>query len=148
MKRIIILATLSGLVLSCTSIDVPMCRKLKSKTVITKDEFGIPSITVRSNPKCAKAIGEPTCGYCEWTLTDKHQWVGENKKHWLYGKPWSQIDEEATIVPSESMAKVKSELNKNCRDDDGPVGGHCKDAGKWRVKLDSLDSIGIMSGQL
>lgn len=142
MRRIIILVSLQSLVLSCASIDVPLCRKLNSKTTVTKDEFGIPSTVVRSNPKCAKQIGEPDCGYCTWTQSDREQYVGENKKTWLYGKPWSLIFAESFIVPSESMAKVKSELNKNCRDDDGPLGGHCQDAGKWRVKLDSLDSIG------
>lgn len=142
MRPIISFSSLIILQLSCTTLDVPVCRELKSKITVTKDAFGIPTTTIRANPKCAKAIGEASCGYCTWTNSDKDQWVGENKKTWLYDEPWSKIKDEGTIAPSQSMAKLKAAINTQCRDDNGPTGGMCGDAGKWRVKLDSLDSIG------
>jgi hypothetical protein len=96
---------------------------------------------------CAKQIGEATCGYCTWTNSDKTQYVGEAKKTWLYKQPWSKIKDLGVITPNESLAKLKEAINSQCRDDDGPIGDQCKDAGSWRVKLDSLDSIGDVISQ-
>lgn len=127
---------------NCTTLDVPICRELRSRTTVVKDQFGIPVTTIRANPVCAKAIGEVTCGYCTWTQSDKNQYVGEAKKTWLYDSPWHQIKDEGVITPSQSLAKLKAAINDKCRTDEGPAGGQCGDIGKWRVKLDSLDSIG------
>ncbi len=107
----------------------------------SKDQFGIPTTTFRPNPVCMKMLDEEECGYCTWSIKEKYQYVGENKETWLYGKPWSQIAAEAVLMPSESYARLKADIVENCKKSQ-----ECnKDIAKWRVKLDSLDSLNIFS---
>lgn len=118
--------------------DGPMCRNLKSKITMTKDEFGLPVKNIRWNPVCEKEIGEASCGRCTWTISDKVQYVGEGKLHWLYGKPWSQVQDEAVICPSEHFAQLKAYTVKSCKKI------NCdKEIPRWQVKLDALDSVGM-----
>ena len=132
------LTSLSVLLSSCVSKpkDSPFCRQLHSKTTVVKDAFGIPVTTIRANPDCAKNINEPDCLRCAWLISDKVQYVGEAPGTWLYGKPKKKILEEAVIAPSESFAAQKAYIVKACK------AANCdKEIPKWRVKLDSLDSI-------
>jgi hypothetical protein len=138
MKRIISLSSWLILLSSCTAPpDVSVCRSLTQSVTEVRDSFGIPVRTVRANPMCVKMIGEPQCGYCVWTISSRVQYVGESEKYHLYGKPWSVILREMILMPSESYAKAKAYIIKNCKKH-----GDCnRDIDKWRIKLDSLDSI-------
>lgn len=140
MKQIISLMSLfiSLSLLSCNKPpDTPWCRNLSSKTIMTKDEFGLPVKTIRWNPDCAKNINEATCGRCTWSISDKVTYVGEDPTHFLYGKPWSQIQAEAVICPSEGFAQNKAFIIKSCKQT------NCdKQIPRWQIKLDSLDSLG------
>lgn len=139
MKRIISSISLLILLSSCaTPPDVPACRSHAQRVIETKDDFGIPVKEIRPNPVCMKQIGEPACGYCTWSITEKSAYIGEKKEHRLYGKPWSQILLESVKIPSEAYAEYKAYIIKICKKNND-----CNaDIGKWRVKLDSLDSIG------
>lgn len=123
---------------SCVSVppDGPVCRPLIERVIEQKDAFGVITKVVRPNPKCMKACGEPRCGFCVWMMSDRTQYVAEAKKFHLYGKPWSQIQQESTIVPSEFMARLNAHLIKVCKET------NCdQQVNRWRVKWDSLDSI-------
>ena len=133
-----LVASLALLLSACaTPPDTPFCRKLTGQVIEKRDEFGIPTRTLRPNPKCMEQIGEPECGSCKWTISDRRRFVGEDKKNHLYGKPWTQILAEAAIVPSEGVAEMKSYIIKNCKKH-----GDCnRNIDRWRVKLDAIDSI-------
>lgn len=92
----------------------------------------------RPNPTCLKEVGEMSCGFCVWTISQKSQFVGEGDKYKLNGKPWSQIKREMIGMPLESYAKFKAFTINMCK----KTNDCSKDIDKWRVKLDSLDSIG------
>lgn len=133
--RTTLLGTLFVLLLSaCSDIpDVPSCRPLDSK----KQTFDIPDIgkisVDRANPVCLKEIKEIRCGFCVWSVSDKTQYVGEDKKTWLYGKPWSVIELEAIKTPPESYARIKAYVMDECKRTN-----QCDDVARWRIKLDSL----------
>lgn len=141
MKLIISLLILSASLLSCAGLpvpDVPFCRALDPIIVKKPDNFGIITKYERPNPVCQKEIGENKCGFCAWTVSDKTQYIGENEKTWINDVPWSWLREESVITPTQSLAKIKESFMVGCK----KYG--CKDAdiGKWRIKLDSLDSVG------
>lgn len=145
MKLIISLSSLLILLSSCTQPpDVPACRALTQRVSEYRDEFGIPVRTLEPNPMCMKQIGEPACGYCVWTISSRVQYVGEQEKRHLFGKPWSRIMREMVLMPSESYAKMKSYIIKNCKKNND-----CnREIDKWRVKLDALDSVpGLIGGK-
>jgi len=139
MRQMKVFFALTALLLSsCVSVppDGPVCRPLVERVIEQKDAFGVVTKIVRPNPKCMKSCGEARCGYCVWMMSDRTQYVGEDKKFWLYGKPWSQIQQEATVVPSEFMARLNAHMIKACKES-----GCDQQVNKWRVKWDSLDSI-------
>lgn len=122
--------------------DVPICRVLHTKTE-TKDVPNIGKVSIqRPNPKCMKEIGEPFCGYCVWTVSDKFQYVGNEWNHLLQlGKKKKTINtviEEAGIIPAESTAAIKASVIIICKN----TGACSQEVDRWRVKLDSLDSVG------
>lgn len=139
MKRIISFVSFLTILTSCTSPpDGPGCRSLTPKVTIAKDDFGIPVTTVTSNPVCQKQIGEPACGYCVWSISEKEQYIGEQKEHWLDGQPWSQILAESITLPVKTYVAVKTYIIDNCKNN-----SDCnKNISKWRIKLDALDSVG------
>lgn len=115
--------------------DVPVCRALEPK--LEKQYVpGVGDILVeRPNPTCQKAIGEPTCGFCVWTISDKTAYIGENQKTRLFKKPWSTIRREAILTPPETYARLKGFVIDICK-----KSGDCsKDISRWRLKLNSLD---------
>lgn len=138
MRRIICLISLSISLSSCvTPPDIPACRSLPARVIEKKDPFGIPVKETIPNPVCMKQIGEPSCGYCTWSISEKHAYVGDQEKHHLYKKPWTQILAESVKMPTEAYAEIKSYIIKICKQNQD-----CNaDIAKWRVKLDSLDSI-------
>lgn len=139
MKPTALLLILSVLLLSgCTPPpDFAVCRPLVLKTE-TKVVEGIGTVTLeRPNPKCMKEIGEPSCGFCVWTISNRSQFVGDKKSAWLLGQPWSQVKAQSVLVPVKEYAKVKSFVVNICKKTE-----ECnKDISRWRLKLDSLDSI-------
>lgn len=137
MKHLLSLTILCVLLSSCNRPpDVPVCRPLDAKITEKRDAFGIIVREIRANPVCDKEIKEPSCGRCVWTISDKVQYVGEAKERWIYGKPWSRIRVEALVTPTESWAKIKANIVKSCKET------NCDEQiPRWRVKLDSLDSI-------
>ncbi len=133
--------------------DVPICRALheRPQTQKVKD---IGDVTVmRPNPVCMygqpaqgnipaiKGIGEAKCGYCFWTISDKHQLVGDEWNHLLpvrgKKKKWSTIIAEGGIIPAESQASLKEFSVNVCHA--APICG--KEIDRWRVKIDAADSI-------
>lgn len=137
------LLVVSFLVVSCSAPpDIPACRHLDLKRE-TKVVEGIGKITVdRPNPVCNRQIKEPTCGYCTYTVSDKEQYVGENAKTLLHKKPWSQIKRQGVIIPAEDYAAVKAFILDMCK----KTNECSKDIEHWRIKLDSLDSVGDALG--
>ncbi len=116
--------------------DIPACRSLETREE-TKEVPDIGRVTLdRPNPTCIKEINEATCGYCVWTISDKKQYVGENKKTWLYGKPWSQVLRESVLLPAESYAEAKAFVINECK----KTNDCNKDIDHWRVKLDSFSN--------
>lgn len=114
--------------------NIPVLRSLEARKE-SSDVPGIGRITIdRPNPICMKEINEPVCGFAVWTIADKTQYVGEAKKTWLYGKPWSQIHREAVLFPAESYAAAKGYIIDMCK----KTNDCSKDIDHWRVKLDSL----------
>lgn len=142
MKQITILCSLFALALSgCAGVQVsdrPMCRALKPITVKYPDAFGIVVTEERPNPTCMKAIGEGACGFCPYTVSDKQVWVGESKAYWLYDTPWSVLKEQCALVPTQTLAALKEDAMVNCK----KYGCGDQNIAKWRIKLDSLSSIG------
>lgn len=138
MRRITTSTILLISLLNCTTVpDKPVCRPLETRKQ-TVDIPDIGKIVIdRPNPKCVKAIGEVRCGYCEWTVSNKHQYVGESEKNHLYKKPWSQVQREAVVTPIESYASFKEYVVNECKEQE-----KCGEVKDWRVKLDSFDSIG------
>ena len=135
-----LLLALSVLILSaCVQPpDFAVCRPLEMRSE-TKLVDGIGQITVpRPNPKCMATIGESVCGFCVWTISNKIQYVGESKKTWHRGKPWSRIRKEAALVPAEDFAKVKEFVINICKKSE-----ECnKDIERWRLKLDVFSNAG------
>lgn len=117
--------------------DVPFCRPLDPIYVKRVDAFGIKVTDERPNPVCRKEIGEKKCGFCAWTVSDKTQYVGEAPKTHLNKKPWSQLQAESLLTPSESLAAIKESYMVGCK----KYGCSAPDAARWRIKLDSLDSV-------
>ncbi len=137
MKRIMLLLISSGLLLSCAGLevpDVPICRPLQKIVYTHKDPFGIPVTDIRPNPLCVKSVGAPECGFCAYTLSNKQIYVGETKEHLLYGKTWSQMQDESLTLPTESMAAIKSSFINGCKQ----YGCNDNAVANWRVKFDSL----------
>ena len=137
MKRTMLLISSLVCLSSCKNLpDVPWCRPLNAKRWVVTDAFGIEIKHVRANPVCMKEIQEIECGYCKWTLSERSQYVGDGPSTHLYGKPWSQLREEAVYVPSEAAAEVKSKIVSQCKRT------NCdRIVPRWRVKLDSFDSV-------
>ncbi len=140
--QIILLISSAIILSSCRSLpDVPLaCRPLDARHEYIKDDFGITVDHMTPNPVCMAEIGEPQCGYCTWTISDKEKYVGEAEATHLYEKPWSQIRDESILSPSEAFAAVKAWVVKMCYDNPDVAG--CAEVAKWRVKLDAGDSIG------
>lgn len=140
MKPIVLLKILCVFLLSACSHappDVPFVRQLKTKTVVTELPDVGKIIDERPNPVCMKEIGERECGFVVWTVSNKTQYVGERKENHLNGKPYSVLKREGILTPPETIAKVKAFILNICKDT-----GRCSgDITRWRVKLDSLDSI-------
>jgi hypothetical protein len=135
MKLTMPLGILFALLLSgCTEPpDTPWCRPLNAK-LETKDVPGIGKVTLeRANPACMKAIAEPVCGYCVWAISDREQYVGEAKKTWLDGEPWSKIKSTSILITPKSYAKVKEFVINICK-----KSNECNQVAKWRLKLDRL----------
>jgi hypothetical protein len=104
MKSLLILFVL--LLSSCIKPpDIFVCRDLHSKKEIIKDNFGIETISIKANPVCLKEINETRCGFCVKTISNKIQYVGENEKYFLDGKPWSEVRLSGVLLPLESYAK-------------------------------------------
>jgi len=117
--------------------DVPFCRPLEQRKIVKESpEFG-KIIDILPNPKCLKEIGESSCGFCVWTISNRSQFVGEGEKVRLQGQRWSEVKAQAIIAPAESQAKIKAFVINACKQS-----GDCsKDIDRWRLKLDSLDSV-------
>jgi len=131
-SAILFSAVLSGCV---TPPDAPFCRPLEMRKEV-KDVEGVGRVVLnRPNPVCQKEIGEPTCGYCVWSISDTTKYVGEAKATHLFKKPWSQIKSEAILAPPESYAKVKEFVINICKKTE-----ECsRNITRWRLKLNSLE---------
>lgn len=122
--------------------DVPICRALHTRPE-TKDVPDIGKVTLqRPNPACMKNIGEPYCGYCVYTLTDKGVYIGNEWNHLLplkgKKKTWDTVVQEALVLPAESQADIKAFGINVCK-----ISGQCaQEIDRLRIKLDSLDSVG------
>ncbi len=93
----------------------------------------------RSNPVCDKEIGEADCGYCVFTITDKPIYVGERPENQFRRTPWSKLKLSAVLLPGLfSYAPIKAYFINTCKE----FGDCNKDLARWRIKLDSLDSVG------
>lgn len=92
--------------------DVPACKHLKQR--LAKDP-ATGHLVLKASPTCWKEIGEVECGRCKWIMSEKIQFVGENPKTWLNGKPWSQLHDEAILLPAEeSYAPLSSYAINTC----------------------------------
>lgn len=121
--------------------NVPACRPLKTRPQ-TKLIDGKAFTLQRPNPLCMQKIGEPTCGYCRFTLDDKEVYVGDQWNHLLVvgkrKKKWSTLQEEGLLVPAETQAGIKAFMVNMCR-----ITEQCgQEIDRLRVKLDSFDSVG------
>ncbi len=139
MNKLNIVSVLLFLISGCViPPDIPACRSLETKKE-TKYVEGVGKVTIdRPNPVCNREIKESSCGFCIWTISDKEQYVGEAQKTWLHGKPWSHISRQAIKVPAEDFAKIKKFIIDICK----KTNECSKDIDHWRIKLDSLDSVG------
>ena len=131
-----LLGLLSISLVSCSTLNVdePIGIPLKPIITVKKDAFGIDVTTVRPNPVCMKEIREPSCGYYAWTISDREQYVGEAKATWLFGKPWSVLQDEAIYTPSETQAKIKEAIINTCK----KYKTCDQRISRWRVKTDKL----------
>lgn len=94
----------------------------------------------RPNPVCMAKIGEASCGYCVFTITEKEIFVGELPKNRFNKKGWKELKRKSVLFPAqESYAPLKAFAINSCKEM-GSV-GPCENIAQWRVKLDSLDSI-------
>lgn len=121
--------------------DVPVCTGLSTRpeSKVVKDIGRV--VLQRPNPTCMKEIGEPYCGYCVWTTSNRTQFVGNKWNHLLKlgekRKTWDTVVEESLVTPAESQAEMKAfainvcKLTKSCE----------QEISRWRVKLDALDSV-------
>ncbi len=120
------------------------CVGLESMTVVWKPPMAPPekigdTLVKRPNPVCMDEIGEAECGYCRYTISDKVIYVGEQPEHQFNSKPWSKLKKHAILFPAEeSYAPMKAFGINACKS----MGSCNKDIAKWRIKLDSFDSIG------
>lgn len=149
---ILLITAVSLLNTSCTTMpwikeqvpDVPICRPLDEKVSKTKDGTGVLR---RPNPTCMKHIGEPSCGYCVWTVSDREAFVGTAWNHLLEvksskdgrirKKTWPTIKNEALLLPAESQAWSKAFTINICN-----MSNMCADEiDRIRVKFDALDSV-------
>lgn len=127
--------------------DVPGCTPLNSKLVKWSPPM-LPAtradgLVYRPNPVCMSEIGEGDCGYCTFTISEKSIFVGEKPEHHFNKKPWSQLRKKCVLFPAqESYAPLKAFAINACKQM-GSLGA-CKDIAKWRIKLDSLDSVGTL----
>lgn len=142
------LVTLCLLLSSCAGLqppDVIGCTGLDSKLVKWRPPM-LPAsrsdgLVYRPNPVCMAEIGEGDCGFCTFTVSEKNVFVGEKPEHHFKGKPWSQLKKKSVLLPAaESYAPLKAFAVNACKQM-GSVGA-CRDIAKWRIKLDSLDSVG------
>ncbi len=155
--RISLILAVSFLTSACTTMpwikeqvpDVPICRHLETRTSTTKDAAtgGIAQL-IRPNPTCVKHIGEPKCGYCVWSVSEREAFVGEQWNHLLEvksskdgrvrKKKWSTVQNEALTLPAESQAWSKAFMINICN-----MSNMCaNEIDRWRLKFDALDSVG------
>lgn len=141
--------------------DVPICRPLDERIQTKKDPNSGQMITLkRPNPVCRDGvkdkngkvtlagIGEPRCGYCVWTYSDREALVGDGWNHLLEvksskdgrirKKKWTTVLEEGLILPAESQAWSKAFTINICN-----MSTMCSgEVDRWRLKFDALDSVG------
>ena len=122
--------------------DAPVCMGLsmKPETRVMPD---LGKLTVmRPNPVCMKEINEPYCGVCTYTISDKTVYVGNDWNHLLEvqgkKKTWDTIVEEGFTVPAETQVAFKAFAINVCKN----TGACAQEIDRWRIKLDSLDSVG------
>jgi hypothetical protein len=134
-KRFAILFAI--LLSSCTTKapDVPQCRGLDPIVLEYMDAFGVKTTQVRPHPVCYEKIKEARCGECIWTISDKTQFVGEEKSTWLEGMPWSQLEKVSVKVPPKAVATVKDFIVDTCKSFPSTCSQN-PEIGRWRVKLD------------
>lgn len=121
--------------------DEPICRSLlqkETKKVIDGQEH----VLKRPNPLCMREIGEPYCGYCVWTVSEKTQYVGNAWNRLLKvntgkKKTWDMLLAEGLVTPAETLASTKRFAVNVCKI--SPVCG--ENISRWRVKFDALDSV-------
>lgn len=147
-KSLLLLSSLCLLLSSCAGLqppDVPGCTPLNSKLVNWHPPMTpatrADGLVYRPNPVCMAEIGEGDCGKCVFTISEKPIYVGDKPEHHFNKKPWSQLRKKCVLLPAaESYAPLKAFFINACKQM-GSLGA-CKDIAKWRVKLDSLDSVG------
>ena len=129
--KFVIFVSLLWLLPSCATPppNVPACKHLPQRLW---EDPETKRLELRASPACWKAIKEPECGYCVRIVDGGEIWIGEKM---LYNnKPWSQIREEAIILPAEeSYAPLSTHIINSCKR------LNCsKDATRFKVKLDRL----------
>lgn len=114
--------------------DVPACESLTQR-LSTDPKNG--HLILTASPTCMKAIGEPECGHCVYIVSGKEIFVGEKSAFHLNEKPWSQLKQESVLLPAqESYAPLAAYTINACKK------MNCSDdAGKFKIKLDTLNSV-------
>lgn len=112
--------------------DVPACTHLTQRLYqdpVTKHVMLAPS------PVCMKEVGEAECGHCVYIISGKEVFIGEEKGHWLNGKPWSKIRQQSVYLPAlESYAPLSTYIINSC------AKLKCDDeVNRFRIKLKPLD---------
>lgn len=118
--------------------DVPACEHLAQRLA---QDLVSGHLLLTPSPTCTKEIGEPECGHCVYIVTGREMFLGEKEGHWLNGKPWSKIRQEAVYLPAvEAYAPLASYIINSCKK------MHCSDdVDKFRIKLDSLNGVSAAS---
>lgn len=124
MLRLLLLTTLLSTVLSCVvkPPDIFACKRLEPVR-------GMPS------PRCMSTIGEPSCGYCTYTIRDESFLVGNKPENLHSGRSWNEYLDRSVILPvKESYGPLKEYIVNSCK------AANCDAViSNWRVKLDTLD---------
>lgn len=94
-------------------------------------------LLLRPSPTCMKEIKEVECGRGRSIVSGKVVFVGEDKKTWFSGKPWSQLRRESILVPAEeSYAPMATYFINSCK-----AAGCSDEVTRFKVKVDSVKDV-------